>query len=159
MKYVIRFLPTCYWTCSFMCHFNSTESMHSSSHFGALNLSYTSPYQVLIFTWVKWSIWVLIALPKDTTSKHCPNIERGETWYISENRAPSGIQNRTAGSVIDKAPRSNHCATSLNIYYTFLEVECGVPALGWPTWWINSRGVRRRSAMRPIPAIGPRYTW
>ena len=41
-------------------------------------------------------------------------IERGETWYFSENPAPSGIQNRTAGSDIGRAPRSNHCATSLS---------------------------------------------
>ena len=27
------------WPCSFMCHFNSTESIPSHSHFGALNLS------------------------------------------------------------------------------------------------------------------------
>ena len=54
------------------------------------------------------------ALPKDTTSNQCP--ERRETWYFSENPAPSGIRNRTAGSDIDKAPRSNHCATSLSFY-------------------------------------------
>ena len=93
-----------------MCHVNSTESKQSCRHFGALNLSYTLPflfYQVLIFTWVKWSIWGLSALPKDTTSKQCPNIERAETWYFSENPAPSGIRNRTAGSDIGKAPRSN----------------------------------------------------
>ena len=38
---------------------------------GALNLSYTLPspsYQLLIFTWVKWSIWGWSGLPKDTTS-------------------------------------------------------------------------------------------
>ena len=62
------------------------------------------------FTWVKWSIWGLTALPKDTS---CPKIERGETWYFSEIPAPSGIRNRTAGSDIGKAPRSNHCAMSL----------------------------------------------
>ena len=71
-------------------------------------------YQVLIFTWVKWSIWGLSALPKDTTSKQCPNIERGETWYFSENPAPNGIRNRTAGSDNGKAPCSNHCAMSLS---------------------------------------------
>ena len=111
-------LSTGHWTCSFVCHLNSTESIQSCSHFGALNLSYTLPslsYQVLIFTWVKWSIWGLSVLPKDTTSKQCPNIERGETWYFYENPAPSGIRNRTAGSDIDRAPRSNHCAMSLLI--------------------------------------------
>ena len=74
-------LPPSHWTCSFVCHFNSTESIQSCSRLGAFNLSYTLPslsYQVLIFTWVKWSIWGWSALPKDTTSKKCPNIERGE---------------------------------------------------------------------------------
>ena len=51
---------------------------------------------------------------KDTTSKQCPNIERRETWYFSENPAPSGARNRTAGSDISKVPRSNHCAMSLS---------------------------------------------
>ena len=86
-------LPPGHLTCSFVCHFNSTESIQSCSRFGALNLSYTLPYlsyQVLIFTWVKWSIWGWSALPKDTTSQQCPKIERGETWYFSVNSAPSG---------------------------------------------------------------------
>ena len=64
-------LPPGHWTCSFVCHFNSTESIQSCSRFGALNLSYTLPslsYQVLISTWVKWSIWGWSALSKDTTS-------------------------------------------------------------------------------------------
>ena len=66
------------------------------------------------FHQVKWSIWGLSALPKDTTSKEWPNIERGETRFFSENPAPNGIQNRKAGSDIDKAPRSSHCAMSLS---------------------------------------------
>ena len=108
-------LPPGYWTCSFVCNINSTESIQSCSHFGALNLSYRLPslsYQVLIFTWVKWSMWGLSALPNETTSKQCPNIERGETWYFSENPAPSEIRNRMAGSDIDRAARSNHCVVS-----------------------------------------------
>ena len=40
-------------------------------------------------------------MPKDTTSKQCPN------------PAPSGVQNCTAGSDIGKARLSNYCATSL----------------------------------------------
>ena len=36
-------LPPDHWTCSFVCHFNSTESIQACSRFGALNLSYTSP--------------------------------------------------------------------------------------------------------------------
>ena len=63
--------------------------------------------QVLIFTWVKWSIWGLSAVSKDTTSKQCPKIERGQIWYLSENPAQSRVRDRTAG----KAPRSNHCAS------------------------------------------------
>ena len=68
-------LPSGQSTCSFVCHFNSTKSIQSCSHFGALNLSYTLQslsYQVLIFTWVKWSVWGCSALPKDTASKQCP---------------------------------------------------------------------------------------
>ena len=34
------------------------------------------------------------------------DIERGKTWYFSENPSPSGIRNRTAGSDIGKPPRS-----------------------------------------------------
>ena len=71
-----------------------------------------SVLQLLIFNWVKWSMWGLSALPKDTTSKQCPNIERGETWYFSENPAPNEIRNRMAGSDIDRAARSNHCVVS-----------------------------------------------
>ena len=51
-------------------------------------------------------------MPKDKTSKQCPNIERGETLYFSENPAPSETRNHTAGSDIDKAARSNHCVVS-----------------------------------------------
>ena len=128
-------LPPDHWICSFVCHFNSTESIQSCSRFGALNSSYTLPslsYQVLIFTWVKWSIWGWSALPKDTTSYKCPKIERGETWYFSENPAPSGIRNRTAGSDIGRAPRSNHCAMSLTIYifsfvFYFIGIFISVP--------------------------------
>ena len=59
--------------------------MQSWSYCGALNLSYKLPslaHQVLIFTWVKWSIWGLSALPKDTTSNNFP-ILRGEKHDIS----------------------------------------------------------------------------
>ena len=52
-------------------HFNSPGSIQSCSRFGALNSSYTLPslpYQALIFTWVKWSIWGWSVLPKDTPS-------------------------------------------------------------------------------------------
>ena len=97
--------PPGHWTCSFVCHFNSTEGIQSWSHFGALNLLYTLSslsFQLLIFeSSVKWSIWGLSALSKDTTSKQCPNIERGDAWYFSKNPVPSRIWNRTAGSCFD----------------------------------------------------------
>ena len=41
-------------------------------------------------------------------SKRGKSIERGETWYFSENHAPSGVRNRAVDSDIYKAPRSNH---------------------------------------------------
>ena len=66
------------------------------------------------FTSIEWSFWGLCVLLKDTTSKQCPNIEMKETWYFSENPAPSGIRKRMAGSDIDKAPRSSHCTMSLS---------------------------------------------
>ena len=40
-------------------------------------------------------------LAQDTPSKQCPKFKRGETWYFSENPAPSGIWTRSAGSDID----------------------------------------------------------
>ena len=113
---------------SLLCHFNSTESIQSCSHFGALNLSYTLPslsYLVLIFTSVKWSIWGWSALPKDTTSKQCPKIERGETWFFSENPATSRIRNRAAGSNIVKASSSNHCAMSLSMKI-YISLFCNI---------------------------------
>ena len=51
--------------------------------------TYTLPslsYQVLIFTWAKWSIWGLSALLNEAILKQCTNIKRGETWYFSESR-------------------------------------------------------------------------
>ena len=111
------FYPSGHWTCSVVCHFNCMESIQSCSHFGTLNLSYTLPslsYQVLIFTWVKWSIWRWSALPKDTTSRQCPNIEKGETWNFLEKSCTKRDSNRTAGSDIGRAPRSNHCAMSVS---------------------------------------------
>ena len=60
------------------------------------------------------SIWGWSDLPKGTTAKQWPKIETGKTWYFSENPAPSGARNRTAGSGIDKAWSSNHCAMFLS---------------------------------------------
>ena len=148
-------LPPGHWTCSLVYHLKSTESIQSCSHFGAMDLTYTLPslsYQVLIFTWVTWSIGGFSALPKDTTSKQSPNIEREETWYFSENPAPSTIRNRTAGSDIDKALPSNHCAMSLsnkeetnglNIHegvHDFTGVPPPPPSWAPPEyWWGNWR--------------------
>ena len=106
-------------TCSFMCHSNSMGSIQSCSHFGVhvLNLLNTLPslsYQVLIFTKVKWSIWGWSALPKDTTSRKWPKIERGEPKYFPENPAQSRVRNRATGSDIGKAQHFNHCAMSFS---------------------------------------------
>ena len=52
-------------------------------------------------------------------AQHLNNVPRlrGEKRDIfSENSAPSGIRNRTAGSDIGKAPRSNHCAMPLSVW-------------------------------------------
>ena len=62
---------------------------------------------VLIFTWVKWSIWGLSALPMDTTSKQWPNISL-KTLHQAE------FETARQASDIDNAPRSNHCAMSLS---------------------------------------------
>ena len=46
-------------------------------------------HQVLIYTWVEWSTWGWSALPDDTALiPQCPSIEKGETWYFSENPTP-----------------------------------------------------------------------
>ena len=97
-------LPTGHWICSFVCHFNSTESIQFFSRFGALNLSYT---------------------------------------YFSENPAPSGIRNRTAGSDIGRVPRSSHCAMSLSIgqlsdFLTFYKCYCRVKERHSESHYINS---------------------
>ena len=146
-RFIIRLyiLPPGHWTCWFVCISNFTESIQSCSHFGALKSPYTLPslsYQVLIFIWVKWSIWGLSALPKDTTSKQGPNIESGETWYFSENLAPSGIRNRTAGPEMDKAPRSSYCVIVRNNRLCVpvkrhFGLLCHVPIslLFWPYDW------------------------
>ena len=51
-------------------------------------------------------------------------IERGETWYFSENSAPSGIRNHMTSSDIGRAPRSNHCAMPLSPF-----LVCGLDKL------------------------------
>ena len=81
-----------HWTCSFVCHFNATESIQSCSHFGALNLSYILPslsYQVFIYT----------------STEACEGkvlISRGEeTCYLSENLEPTQ-QTRDIDPMLDQ---------------------------------------------------------
>ena len=103
------------------------------------NLSYTlssMSYQVLIHTSMKWSTWEESTLPKHKTSKQwCPGVERGETWYFSDNLAPSedwismgGSGNCKASVVSEKiqstlfetfifAVTKNNCQQSSMIYY------------------------------------------
>ena len=53
----LNFLPG-HYTCYVVWHFNSTESIQSCSHFGALGVSYPLPplpYHILIYTWDKSS--------------------------------------------------------------------------------------------------------
>ena len=48
-------------------------------------------YQVLIYTAVNLSTRWWNTLPKNTTSKRCPNVEMGETWHLSEKMHQAGI--------------------------------------------------------------------
>ena len=107
------------WTCSFLCHFNSTESIQSCSHFSALNLSYTLPslsYQVLIFSEVKHFRIKCLA------QGH--SIETMSQYWERRNMIclpiflPSRIWNSTVGNSIDKALHSNHCARSLSVKFS-----------------------------------------
>ena len=66
--------------------------------------------------------------------------EVGEAWYFSENPAPSGIRNRTAGIDIGRAPLSNHCAMSLSTIYRRFRI-------GRLTIWIYSKPWTRIRAL------------
>ena len=85
-------LPPGHWFV-FKLHFNSTQSMQSCSHCGALNLSYKHcrlcPIRHVSLTPESSEACESnVPCRKDTTSKQCPNIERG---YFFENPAPSGV--------------------------------------------------------------------
>ena len=53
-------------------------------------------FKIFLCDVLKWSIWGGSALPKDTTSQQCLKIEKGETWYFSENPASIRTRIRTA---------------------------------------------------------------
>ena len=110
------------WTYSSVCHAYSTEIIQSCSHFGALNLSYTSisvsPGSHLHSSRVKHMR--VKCLAQRYTIETCLNIEKGETWYFSENPAPIRARNRAAGSDIGKAARSIAPCLSLTNNSKFL---------------------------------------
>ena len=116
-KPIIRLyiLPPGHLTCSFVCHFHGEHTVLQPSW--RIELIVHIAISVLPGTHFHLSQVKHLrvkCLAQNTTSWQCPQIERGETWYFSENPAPSGIRNRTAGSDIGRAPRSNHCAMSLS---------------------------------------------
>ena len=55
------------------------------------------------------------------------HMRRETLYYFSENHAPSGARNRTTGSEIDKATRSNHWRT----WCTWLILQCSCHVLGF----------------------------
>ena len=97
-----------------MCHFNSTESTQSCSHFGTWDLVKRIAISVLPSTHLHLSQVKhlrVTCLPKDTTSNQCHKIEREKR--ISLKNPALVFQSRTAGSDIGKPPRSNHCAITI----------------------------------------------
>ena len=66
------------WTCSFMCLFNSPGSTQPAA------LSALGSFSIHLCPTRYWFTWRSEArenaLPKNTTSKPCPNVERGETY-------------------------------------------------------------------------------
>ena len=115
-------LPPDHWTCSFVCHFNSIESIQPCCYFGALNLSYTLAYMSYhAGTNIHFSQVIDVkvkCLAKGTqTLKQCRlNAERREINIIFLWKpAPSVYWTLVTGSGNCKAPRSSHCATSLSL--------------------------------------------
>ena len=102
-------LPPGHWTCPFVCHFNSTESILSCGYLGALN--FFVHISVLQYTHLHLSQVKHVRLK---CFAQYPNIDRGDTLYLSENPARSGVRKRMAGSDIDIETHSNHCAMSLS---------------------------------------------
>ena len=103
----------------------ATEPVHScdiSTQGDALNWSYTSPSLSIYiryrptthFHLSQVKHFRLKCLAEWHNIEKRPKIKREETWNFSENPSPSMVRNSTAGSDIEKAPRSNHCATSLS---------------------------------------------
>ena len=82
-------LPHGHWTCSFKCHFNSTAD------FLALKLSYT----LLSLSYTRYSFtpeWSEacegeVHCRRTQTLKQCPNVQRGEKWYVSESLHQAGF--------------------------------------------------------------------
>ena len=55
-----------------------------------------------------------VPCPRTHHLNNFPRLRGEKNGENGENSAPSGIRNRTAGSDIDRAPCSNHCAMSLS---------------------------------------------
>ena len=107
------------WTCSFMCHFNSLGSIQSCSRFGALNLSYTLQslsYQVLFSPESSEAFEGEVSCPRTQQLNNDPRLRGGETWYFSENPAPSGIRKRTLGSNIGSLKTYHLTPLSLDLF-------------------------------------------
>ena len=110
-------LPSGHWTCWFMCHFNSPGAYSPA----AVSVHWTYRTHCHLFL-TRYSFSPEsseafggeMSCPRTHHLNNGSKMERGETWYFSENPASSGIRNRTAGSDIGRAPRSNHCAMSLS---------------------------------------------
>ena len=66
---------------------------------------------------------VEMSCPRTHHINSVPRLRGGETWYFSKNPGPSWIRNRTAGSDIGRAQRSNHCAMSLSECDVFIYVR------------------------------------
>ena len=113
----LQFTPG-HCTDSFVFHFNFTESIH----FGALNFAIS----VLPGTHLHLSQVKHVRVKYLTQGHNIETMSRyweGGKWYFSENPAPSGVRNRKAGSDnhIGKAPRPNHCTTSLLVVWGIVE--------------------------------------
>ena len=80
-------------------------------------------HQVLIYTRVKWSIWGQSVMPKDTTSKQCPNIERGEISYFLKMLHQAGFETARQAATLANlhalaiAPRPSQALLQNRGYY------------------------------------------
>ena len=111
-----------HWTCSFKDHFNSFFwRMQHLQPFRRKELVAHIAISVLSGTHLHLSQVKHVRVTYPTTQHR--NIfpilgGGGRNMILSENPAPSVIRKCTAGSDIGKAPRSNHCATSLPVLST-----------------------------------------